>query len=261
MSNGSKIIRDGFTNIEGKHYPNIREVIVSKNKKGMLEVGEFIEETGEFNISNYSEDGIHIFRSREDKNIGYRIYREFALPSFNGNGDDILISKLQERQKDITKTKFPTGVVTFEGRILGQEIPFYGDSVTISKHVCKTKKQIEFETYHELIDILKELRENDIYYCDVHGGNFMINNITNKIDIIDFVDHKIIIGSNSRYAEKVILNNLKSMVYKLEKLATGECVRLISDSCKTLEEAEESLYDSLSKRQLTKNNGLNKLVI
>lgn len=181
----SPVLREEFTNTSGILFPHVKEIAFTKtNIKTNL--GEYITETRrEENLFFNSQDGVYIYRSRLNPVIGYRIYKEFADYGFNGNQDDYLIEELQVR--NVKGIEMPNGVVTLEGSIIGQIMPFYNYSESIHEYFAKHKDiDTLFNAYKEILLILKKLVEHGIFYLDVHAKNFMINSITKEINIIDF---------------------------------------------------------------------------
>lgn len=176
------IIKENYINKNGCIFSNVKEIAFEKeNLFGNL--GKYITESS---LKEDDDIGVYIYQDYKNPNIAYRIYKQFAEYNFNGYSDDKLIEKLQLSQKNITKTLFPTGVVTLDRRIIGQEIPFYCNSVTILEYIKNSKDIDPISTYIQILDILKELLENDIVYLDVHSRNFVIDLITKKINLIDF---------------------------------------------------------------------------
>lgn len=180
------VIKESFTNISGQLFPHVKEVAFDKQSIA-INLGEYITETKRENnhFFNNDKDGVYIYRSKLNQNIGYRIYKEFADYNFNGNNDDFLIEELQSRK--VSGIKFPDGVVTLNGYIIGQSMPFYNNSKSIHEYFTKnTNPEVLINAYKEILTIIKKLVEKGIYYLDVHAKNFMINELTKEINIIDF---------------------------------------------------------------------------
>lgn len=185
------IIKDSYVDKKGNFYKNVREVIYTR-KEMVYNLGEYITQTSrevsdffKEDSLDFDDDGFYIYKSLYDENKGLRVYKRFNEYKFNGDRDEILISKLQERQAKIKLTEFPTGVLTREGYIFGQEMPFYENYETLFnfKDNIDSISQL-VEIYKKCLKILEELCKNDIYYTDVHSRNFMVNN--DDIKLIDF---------------------------------------------------------------------------
>ena len=212
--NNSATIREGFTNIYGKHFSNIREIAYKEGD--YLNIGIPITSSHEENRENFINDTptystMHIYQDRNNPSIGYRIYGEYADYHFNGNCDDSLISKLQEKQSNVLLTKFPTGVVTRGGYIIGQEIPFFPNSKTLDKYLKECSISETFALYKKILMILKELYSNEIIYVDVHPGNFLVT-ANSKIELIDF-DNSVHIDVESAVAKNIIVTNMIENLY------------------------------------------------
>lgn len=185
------IIKKSYVDNKGKIYDNVREIVFDK-KEMVYKLGEFITQTDrEVNAffkndsMEFDTDGFYIYKSLYDNKKALRVYKRFAEYKFNGEKDEILISKLQEKQNNIKLTEFPTGVLTRENYIFGQEIPFYEDYETLYNFRDNIESVTQLiEIYKKCLNILEELYKNDIYYTDVHSKNFMVNN--EDIKLIDF---------------------------------------------------------------------------
>lgn len=211
-------IRRTFTNNQGIYYGNVREIAY---KKGQLfgNLGEFVGETKHqqtifFDESDNLTEGVYIYRTKLNPNVAYRIYKSFADYGFNGYQDDKLIQTLQERQPHIQTTEFPTGVVTLEGNIIGQEIPYYGNSQTLAEKVELVSNKQIITYYIEILRILRELLENGIIYSDIHSKNFMIDIEREVVRLIDF-DKQFISFDENRTLYNNMINNLKTMINKI----------------------------------------------
>lgn len=184
-------IRDFFISSKGIVYPKIREIAFnSSNLFGNL--GTLVNETNRevldyFRVSkmDYDDSGVFIYQSNYDKNIALRIYKCFMDYRFNGDHDDELIFKLKSLQDKVKYTDFPTGVVTKNGFIIGQEIVYYPEYLTlyeIKKDLTTTEL---IEVYKKCLIILSELKNVGINYIDVHARNFLVNEDLD-VKLIDF---------------------------------------------------------------------------
>ncbi|MDD3453825.1 MAG: hypothetical protein PHN42_06105 [Bacilli bacterium] len=243
-------INYGFTNIYGKHFDNIREIAF---KQGELynNLGNYITESnkanGYFFGSDYNhENGVYIYQHKEIKEIGYRIYKKFADYDFNGHSDDELISKLMKKQQDV-ETKFPTGVVTLDGRIIGQEIRFYYESVTLNElsELDIYQKNIETEIYLAMIKKLKDQYKSGIIYIDVHPKNFVFftTPIGYEIKIIDFEKNYMVIDEENNASLNSMVHNLKNTISSLNKKFNIEHIVGEISKVQTLDECEEKIID------------------
>jgi len=208
-------ITTGFTNINGQTFNYVREIAYKKEELyGNL--GKFVNETKyEYNcffIDENNLSGVYIYQSYHNPNIAYRIYKEFAENNFNGYFDDILIEQLSERQKNVFLSKFPTGVVTLEGRIIGQEIPYFENSITLLEYSkMKNVNLNPINLYIKILDILKELLDNGIVYLDIHPKNFMIDmkSLNKEVKIIDFDSTYVKFEDNKRLIRQQLYNYRK----------------------------------------------------
>lgn len=179
---------EGFTNLKGVYYPNVREVAFTSEKGFNGCLGKMIGETkcDSQQLFLRSGDPVYVYQSKLDPKKAYRIYHEFASPGYDNCVDAEMIQKLQERQPYVIGTKFPTGVVTMDGRVIGQEVPFFEDYVTLLEFSKKKHSGLDvISIYIDVLKILKEMYQQDILYMDNHAGNFMIN-ADHHIEVIDF---------------------------------------------------------------------------
>lgn len=184
-------IKDKFVDRNGILYSNLREVAYTKdNIFGNL--GSLVNETnrevhdGFGKTSNtISQDGVYIYQSNYDKNIALRVYKCFLDPNFNGYRDEKLLSKLQQFQHRIELTSFPVGVVTLDGNIIGQEIPYYAEYNQLYEIKDQVSMKDLLNLYRKCLIIIDELHKKGIYYLDVHAKNFLVDNNLD-VKLIDF---------------------------------------------------------------------------
>lgn len=216
-------VKEGFTNQNGIYYDKVREIAYNRGElAGNL--GKFITESHldsdiEYDDKVEKDNGVYVYQSYSNPNVAYRIYKSFAEYGFNGNRDDKLIQQLRERESEIKLSKFPTGVVTLEGRIIGQEIPYYPNKITLHQLFEKYKDINPSQIYKIILDILKELYDNEIVYTDNHSKNFMINpeNISD-INIIDFDAVYIKFDPQSDVYKNLLFRNYFNTINFLNKM-------------------------------------------
>ena len=80
------------------------------------------------------DDGVYIYQTKENPRIGLRIYKPFADTGFNGYGDERLLSELAKRQETVRLTEFPIGIVSRNGYVIGQIIPYYEEGITLQSY-------------------------------------------------------------------------------------------------------------------------------
>ena len=178
-------IERGFQNNYGENFANIVNVGFSSLSELRDFLGKFITETkkenNNFATAKGDYDGIFLYQmpSINDEDYAYRIYRDFEKYKYRRHYDDKLISFLQSKQHLIKNVDFPLGVVTIENEVIGQIIYLYKNSQTIFSYLNSIKGNNIFEKeYYDLLlkvlNILKSLYENDIFYIDIHPNNFLI---------------------------------------------------------------------------------------
>jgi hypothetical protein len=207
------LIRNGFTNTSGQHFGNIREVaFTSDNFCG--NIGKLVAETQYDPTSVWvsTNDGVYIYQQKGKKDIAYRIYKGFADYKFNGYGDDKLVSTLVDRQSKIKLTDFPTGIISKDGYVIGQEIIYYENAPTLYDYSIKTNKNKIRSTklYLGVLRCLKEMYDNGISYLDGHPKNFVLSNDATKP--IDFEASRMAIDYITPSQKKILFGNFKMMI-------------------------------------------------
>lgn len=207
--------------------------IIYPNNADCYNFGEFIQSSHNDTSKSWSsdEDGVNIYRDRQNPKIGYRIYKGLMLfledfQFFGGLGDPRMIEELSVRQPNIKLTEFPTGIVSINQYPIGQEIPFYSDYQTLkefSQSIANVggKEVILAQAYMKLLLALKELMENEIYYSDIHSGNFLVSFKGSNVDvkIIDFDSALVSFGKFTDYQKWHYQFYLKYMLNQNNKYA------------------------------------------
>jgi len=123
------------------------------------------------------------YRDHNTVKVGTYCFAEYG---YDGEQDEKLIQCLAERKNKIKLSKFPLGVVTLDGKVIGQEIPYFQNTITLDEYFETNNNVDLIRTYKAIFEILKELYDNGIYYLDIHPKNFVIDKQLN-IEIIDFM--------------------------------------------------------------------------
>lgn len=218
------VITDNFINKENEEFPKVRQVAFQSgnlsNNVGIFITETKYEPTNWFNSSNNLTNGVFIYQSYNNPNVAYRIYKCFADYGFNGYDDDILIQELQKKQELINDTKFPTGVVTLDGNIIGQEIPFFNNNITLLDFFKKYKNIDIVNEYIKVLNVLKEMYDNGILYVDVHSENFMLDPtlIHSKINTIDFERKFVMVDDWSKSARERLFSCFSNMINQLNNI-------------------------------------------
>lgn len=207
-------IKDSFVTND-RIFPKVREIAFTRsNIFGNL--GTLMNETDREVNDNFgpsrmqiNDEGVYIYKSKYDNSKALRIYKCFNDPNFNGFRDEQLISKLQYFQPLVDKTSFPTGVVTLDGKIIGQEIDYYDNYKQLYeiKDLVTTKELLLL--YRKCLEIVSELHNKGIGYLDIHGRNFLVDNNLD-VKLIDFEPDLVKFDDN--HALNVSLNNFYRMI-------------------------------------------------
>lgn len=234
------IIKKEFKTNQGKIIP-VRNINFESLSDLRNNIGKFVAESKPEDSSNFeiNEDGVFLFRSLYDKKKGLRIYKDYNLYKYVHHDDYTIVSKLQEKQKNIKLSEFPTGILTIENKIIGQEIPLYDNSKTIFDYFKEgNMKKRPTQFYLEILKILKELFDNGIMYRDVHARNFLVENITEIINIIDF-ESIFVSFDKLPYTYSALINNYKVGLINILNSICGIEFSEDFKKANTLEEVEE----------------------
>lgn len=196
-------INENYIDRKGVLHPGVLEKAFDENDQLNFEI--FVNETGEKSNNFLSSNGVYIYQDYNDSSVAYRIYDKYEDYNFNGYNDVKIIEEFNKRKDKIKLTKFPYGVVTSKGYIIGQVIPYFVNSITLMDYIDRNKNINIFKIYRKIIEILKELLNNDITYVDVHSKNFLIDRDC-KINLIDFEDIFLDFSNISSKYESMIRN-------------------------------------------------------
>lgn len=236
------IIKNEFQATDGTVYDNVRNIHYEKKEDLFGNLGTFIAESSKQDSKDFdiSEEGVNVYRSFYDKNKGLRIYKDYGSYLYTNYNDYKLISKLQKKQKNVKLSEFPTGVVTIENKVIGQEMSFYENSDPIGVYFNSGKmKKRPTHFYIEVLKILKELYNEGIIYTDIHTKNFLINNITEVVNIIDFEEPFVHIDSTYASHYLTMIENLKFYLFDRLNPIVGIQFDELYKKANTLEEIEE----------------------
>ena len=223
-----------YINQNGVKYEGVMEKAFKKDE--LSSIGKLVHQTERDEAIFGKENGVYIYQDRDNENLGYRIYDEFADYGFNGYNDEKLIYELNKRKNNVKLTDFPKGVVTRDGSIVGQIITYYPNSETIFNYATRTKNVDIIKYYKIIINIVKELYKNGIIYCDAHAKNFLI--VNNNIKLIDF-EHSSMNFENSKCCYESMVYNLISTIDRLNSIVG--ITHNIDVRVNSIEDLEESV--------------------
>lgn len=213
-------IKNCYVNQEGKAYPRVREIAFTKNNYfgnlGTL-VNETRKESNPFfavDAMEFDDRGVYIYKSDYDKSKALRIYKSFMDYKFNGDNDEELIAKLQKLQRKIKLTEFPAGIVTLDGNIIGQEIPYYEEYNPFIEVKDNIRLVEILNIYKKCLLIIKELNDKGIQYLDIHAKNFLVNECLD-VKLIDFENE--LVKFNDEDAKTVVLERFYNMINYINK--------------------------------------------
>ena len=176
------------------------------------------------------DDGTLICQSTVDENVGYRIDLGYNNMFTDIQSSARTINYLQSLQPSIKLTEFPYGVITRENRVVGEVMPFYPNSVDILDYIGATSDKNILSVYKQVLMILKEMHENGILYCDIHGGNFVVNDKSGNpvVRAIDFEGIFLSFSRERQYGDYAInshLNNLRRLLNNIKKVIKSQDVQ------------------------------------
>lgn len=243
-------VKQGFTDSKGNFYPNIRE-IAYEHGKTYGSFGTLVGESGRrFFGADESRDGVYAFRSYIDSTKVYRIYKDFVEPNFSYNEEAKFVSDLLYQGKDLILSDLPTGVITEGGRIIGQETPFIEGTTLKEFSINNKNKILPTKIYIQVLNIIKELYVNKIYYLDIHERNFMIND--GIVKPIDFSKNFVKLDSITISDKRLMFDYLEMMLEQLNKNFN------IPDKIGTIDGIDDAYEKVLKLEEKIIKNGYNK---
>ena len=156
---------------------NVRYIICAKDK--IKKLGRLVA------TSNKTK----IYQSFSNPKIAYKVYHKTDSeeknnlnPSWDRNikSEHQLIYNLSTQQKSVHLTEFPTGIIAFKERLIGQEIVYYENFISLDKFANENNSsETIFWTpniYLSMLNILRELLDNGIFYEDIrcYNSNFIV---------------------------------------------------------------------------------------
>lgn len=234
------IIKNNFITKDGIVLKNVRNVHFECKEDLFGNIGQFLAESCKDSKSHFDldENGVYLFKSTYDNLKGLRLYKDYGNYMVTFHNDENLIYELQKRQSKIKKSKFPTGVVTIEDKVIGQEVHLFENQKTILNYFENNNIEIPTKFYLDILGILKEMYYEGITYSDVHTKNFLIDEIENILNIIDFETGYVTFDNTSKSGYETMIINLKyELLNRLNKLCG---IKFSNDyeKAKTLEEIE-----------------------
>ena len=154
------------------------------------------------------------------------------------------------KQPLIKKSTFPTGIITLNDKIIGQEILLYLNHSEVHKYVQDNLDKLPTDCYKQILDILKEMYDNDIAYLDGHSKNFVVDRNSGHVEIIDFEWRRMAFDSIIKSSNWTIFNHLNSLINrcnensKVNDILSKSNVQTFSEAYEYVEEAEHKLIKS-----------------
>ncbi len=178
------------------------------------DLGKFKDETPTKHNFFVKRDKNYIYQDHNFKHIAYKITEEAQNQAVSNELEIKFIKKLKELQPNIKLTKFPTGIVTLENRVVGQEIIYLNNYITLANYLEEHK--LTEDIINKIIEILLELYENNVLYNDIHPNNFMINPENKDVQLIDFEKSQVNL-EKTEYTKEVFLRSVKAFFQMLKK--------------------------------------------
>lgn len=232
---------------------NIRNIQFKKESGKILNFGKFLKEKNCCLADDLSgRIGTMLYQANYDSKKALRIYPDCSDIPFGGtcHKDDKFVNSLLLKQNKIKLTEFPTGIVTLDNYVIGQEIPYYEDYETI-KSLFERNGLSQLPTYYylKMYMIIKELYDNGIIYSDTHGENFLIKE--NDIKLIDFDENEVSIDDNKKYLNDVALSHIKSMYKNLSNILAFQLNENFfkTNNIKEIGESLEEMHHELIKKR------------
>ena len=162
-----------------------------------------------------------------------------------------IISKL------LNKVDLPIGYYKELGKVKGIIIPYYENAISIMNMMLNYSlddiKKIYFydddniyNLFHiflEIISLIEEMYENQMFYYDINDNNFLI--YQNEIKVIDFEPYRVIFNEDTKTFPIIAFNYLLLLneILKKYQLMDNDLVQKTFDYRKIMERTSEFNYD------------------
>ena len=171
-------------------------------------------------IDEYFQGFFYALDSTDDYIIKYNS-TEFTKKEIIATKE--MLARLVEKQKNISSVDFPIGYLVHMKKLCGLIIKYYKDSISFD-NIIKTRDfnalgkyyyhddntlHNLFLLYHEVLDLIYELLDNDICYTDINPGNIIITN--NQVKLIDF-DYRYVLFDKKDVFLKDVMYNFSQFV-------------------------------------------------
>ncbi len=171
-------------------------------------------------IDGYFQKFFYSFDSTDDYIIKYNS-TEFTKKEIIATKE--MLKALVEKQKNVLNVDFPIGYLVHMKKLSGLIIKYYKDSISLHD-IIKTRDlnyigkyyyhddnilHNLFLLYHDVLDLLYELLDNDICYTDINPGNVIITD--NKVKLIDF-DYRYVLFNQKDTILKDVMYNFSQFV-------------------------------------------------
>ena len=235
----AKIDSDGLLYIDNdifkKHPLNLNEIKINEDKK----------------IKNY----FYELESTSDYIIKY------SINSLNGYNLINMLLKFQKIKDKIKEIDFPIGYYLEGSHIKGEIIKYYKDSYSLyylseirdinilSKYYYHDDDSIHnlYLLMLDILELIEKLYEENVYYRDIHRGNFIISN--NDVKLIDF-DYNYIYFKEKKDKNllRTILSNYEDLFFILNKrFNLGELVPYNTNSFDTMKNHVKKIENKVRK--------------
>lgn len=228
-------IKNEYIDNKGNNY-NIRNICLD-DKSDMMNLGKYLTETKRelgyfYSSSDNLTEGVYIYQSNYDPTKILRIYKDWINYKYVFHNDVELISQLQNLQKNIKLTEFPTGIITLDNYVVGQEMKYYEGYETLSK--LNNGRNIIYY-YQQILNILKELENFGIIYTDIHSKNFMVKD--KDVKLIDFENDSI----KLKYGKVLYSDMINLLKFMINSMNEKFNINFKLDKSSTLNEVEEEI--------------------
>ena len=97
-------------------------------------------------------------------------------------------------------------------KIIGQEIPLFLNHTEIHQFVKQNLDKLPTTYYKQILDILKEMYDNNIGYLDGHSKNFLVDRNSEHVEIIDFEWYEMKFDTILEWDNYKIFSNLNNLI-------------------------------------------------
>ncbi len=184
-------------------YDKLNNNLKGENTVQTLNTYNFSERTlkklSQLQLSNRilnTEANLYIYKTKDKWIKGIELIKIFYNnePEFMKNKIFVLEQLMKKKEKlQMPELILPTALVSVDNKMVGYSMPWIMENVNLvlllqNENVNLTAKMQYLKQIHTLLHDLKQKQKNEehpLYLGDIHEANFLLNILTQKINVVD----------------------------------------------------------------------------